>query len=115
MDYIKRQQSNRKRNAALYFVMAIVFATISIYGYQYSLDNTKQSIESLVMLHPGNPIMEVDVKLAHTTNELALAIGIKLGVFVGTSMATIGFIIASAFTLLCSTRKTELLIKHYDK
>ncbi len=95
--------------------MAILFGALSYYGYITITESTNSLLDTLQLQRVGYTVTETDLKGVKVTNGLALAIGTKTGVIIGSAIASIGFFIGNALVMFFGMRKEHLLIKYYEK
>jgi len=115
IDRIKRDYNKRHKTALLTLTMAVIFSAAGIYGYQMYMDSIHNALEAFKLLNVDQPVTDTDIKSVETTMQIAVILGAKVGVFIGTVSAAIGFLIALAVTQFFGMRKDKLLIKYYEK
>jgi hypothetical protein len=115
IESVRNAYENRSKRA----VYCIVFALFVIAAGFVLHSKMQDSIISLQetqsrMFKEGIKITEMDLKLIEANNELAYAIGIKVGMVFKSFAIIVGGLIGYAIYFFIGSRKDRLLLKYYD-
>lgn len=115
IESVRNAYGNRSKRA----VYCIVFAVFVIAAGFVLYSKMQDSIISLQetqsrMFKEGIKITEMDLKLIEANNELAYAIGIKVGMAFKSFAIIVGGLIGYAIYFFIGSRKDRLLLKYYD-
>lgn len=116
IEAIRVAHHNRKKRA-IYCVALIVIIVVVGYFWNSKLQESMTKLQETQsrMFKEGIKITEMDLRLIEVTNELAYAIGMRVGMAFNTLAVMVGMLIGYAIYYIIGSRKDRLLIKCYDE
>lgn len=115
IESIRNVYENRSKRAKYCIVLAVIVIATGFVLYSKMQDSiiSLQETQS-IMFKEGIKITEIDLKLIEANNELAYAIGIKVGMVIKSFAIIVGGLIGYAIYFVLGSRKDRLLLKYFD-
>ena len=118
-EYIEKIISNyerRKKRAALFGVVSIVFGIAAYIAYVLLTEKTHELVSSISsVLVEGRTIDAYDIKLVEANNELSYVMGLRVSQIFNSFATASGISLAYCIHLLFGPRKERLIKEFYEK
>jgi len=115
IERIKRNYNRRHKLAIFSIISALCLGGFALYIHQILMHDTDEILKPLNVLNTGHATTDSDIEFIESTKKLAVTLGNKNGVFLGSASASVGFLLAIGIYQFIGSRRDKLLIKYYVK
>ena len=116
VEKIIRNYELRKKRAAFFGVMSIIFASLAYFSYVAFTEKTDDIASSISStLIEGRTLTETDIKLVEVNNEFSYVTGLRVGQLLNIFTAAAGISFGYCLYLLFWPRKERIIKELYEK